>query len=76
MADLHTKVSGTPPQQDQILLFLHMFSLKSACVEVGAPPMRVGTPQWEILDLPLLVLLNKYLIEFKKLSKYEQHIDV
>ena len=33
VADLQTKVSGARlPQQDQILSFLHMFSLKSACV--------------------------------------------
>ena len=37
VADLHTKVSGAPPQQDQILLFLHMFSPKSACVGCWLP---------------------------------------
>ena len=55
MADLHTKVSGVcPPQQDQILLFLHMFSPKSTCVG-GWHPFQQGLapPQWEILDPPL-----------------------
>ena len=58
VADLHTKVSGArapPPQQDQILSFLHMFSPKSACVG-GWHPLQQGLapPQWEILDPPLL----------------------
>ena len=45
-----------PPQQDQILLFLHMFSPKSACVG-GWHPLQQGLapPQWEILDLPLFI---------------------
>ena len=42
VADLHTKVSGArpPPQQDQILLFLHMFSPKSTCVGGWRPLQR------------------------------------
>ena len=54
VADLHTKVSGVPPQQDQILSFLHIFTKKRLCQRLAPPPMRVGTPpQWEILDPPL-----------------------
>ena len=42
VADLHTKVSGAcPPQQDQILSFLHMFSQKSASVR-GWHPLQRG----------------------------------
>ena len=38
VADLHTKVPGVrPPQQDQILSFLHMFSPKSTCVRGWRP---------------------------------------
>ena len=51
VADLHTKVSGMrPPQQDQILSFLHMFSPKSACVggwrplQRGLAPPPTGNP--------------------------------
>ena len=45
VADLHTKVSGTrPPQQDQILSFLHMFSPKSACVGGWRPHQRGLAP--------------------------------
>ena len=46
------------PQQDQILLFLHMFSPKSACVR-GAPSnegWRPPPPKREILDPPLNVM--------------------
>ena len=52
-----------PPQQDQILSFLHMFSLKSTCVggwrplQLGlAPPPPPPPPQREILDPPLVLL--------------------
>ena len=53
VADLHTKVSGMcPPQQDQILSFLHMFSPKSTCVRgwqplqwgLAPPPPPTGNP--------------------------------
>ena len=44
-----------PPQQDQILLFLHMFSPKSACVGGWRPLQRgLAPPQREVLDPPLL----------------------
>ena len=41
VADLHTKVSGAPPQQDQILSFLHVFLLKSSRVG-GWRPLQWG----------------------------------
>ena len=45
----------TPPQQDQILSFLHMFSPKSACVGGWRPLQRgLAPPKREILDPPLL----------------------
>ena len=46
-----------PPQQDQILSFLHMFSPKSACVRGWCPLQRgLAPPQREILDPPLHVV--------------------
>ena len=45
---------ASPPQQDQILSFLHMFSPKSACVGGWRPLQRgLAPPQREILDPPL-----------------------
>ena len=44
------------PQWDSILSFSHNFCQKSSTLEVGdnsPAPKWVGTPQWEILDLPL-----------------------
>ena len=38
---------GAPPQQDQILSFLHVFTEKCLCWRLAPPPMRVGTPQQE-----------------------------
>ena len=40
--------------QDPILLFLHTFSPKSACVEGPRPHI----PLWEILDPPLISVPN------------------
>ena len=46
-----------PPKQDQILLFLHMFSPKSTCVGGWCPLQRgLAPPQQEILDPPLVAL--------------------
>ena len=47
MADLHTKVSGARPQQDQILSFLQMFSLKSARIRGWRPLQRGLAPPTE-----------------------------
>ena len=41
-----------PSQQDPFLLFLHTFLPKVPTLEVGTP-LWLGTPQWDILDLPL-----------------------
>ena len=56
MADLQTKVSGTPsPQQDQNLSFLHVFLPKSAHVGGWRPLQRGLAPhKREILDPPLI----------------------
>ena len=42
-------------QQDPILLFLHTFLPKSACVRGQRPPNSSVPPQWEILDPPLVI---------------------
>ena len=46
-----------PPQQDQILSFLHVFSPKSTCVGGWCPlQRRFAPPQREILDPPLYMI--------------------
>ena len=50
-----------PPNRIQFFRFHTCFCQKAYMSEVGAPPAhRVGTPQWEILDLPLRMLANAY----------------
>ena len=39
-----------PPQWDPILVFSHLFLLKSAHIRGQCPPQWVSTPQREILD--------------------------
>ena len=49
-----------PPQQDQILSYLHMFSPKSACVRGWCPLQRgLAPPQREVLDPPLPLVTSK-----------------
>ena len=57
VADLHTKVSSTcpPPTGPNSFIFIYVFTEKHLCQSLAPPPMRVGTPQWEILDPPLKV---------------------
>ena len=64
VVDLHTKVSGAPPppQQDQILSFLHMFSPISACFRGWRPLQRgLAPPQREILKPPLMSIQYKFI---------------
>ena len=56
VADLHTKVSGArppPPIGLNSFVFTYVFTEKHLCWRLAPPPMRVGAPQWEILDPPL-----------------------
>ena len=43
-----------PPNRIKFFQFYICFHQKAPVLEVDAPPMRVGTPQQEILDLPLI----------------------
>ena len=55
VADLHTKVSGAypPPTGPNSFVFTYVFTKKHLCQRLVPPPMRVGAPQWKILDPPL-----------------------
>ena len=44
LADPGGAAGAPPPQRDPILSFLHMFSLKSACVGSWRPPPPTGNP--------------------------------
>ena len=51
-----------------------MFSPKSTCRRLAPPPMRVGTLQWEILDLPLPgIAQSKEIITPTHIS-YAEHV--
>ena len=43
-----------PPNRIKFFQFYICFHRKAPVLEVDAPPMGVGTPQQEILDLPLI----------------------
>ena len=65
VSDLHTNVFCAH-QPDPNFSFLYTFSSKSAYARSWRPlPMRVGAPQWEILDPPHLVL---YIVEMLIMS--------
>ena len=57
VADLHTKVSGAPPPTGpNSFVFTHVFAKKCPCWRLVPPPTRVGAPQREILDPPLVLI--------------------
>ena len=58
LADPGGRRRRAPPQQDQFLSFSHMFLLKSVCVRGWCPPNGSAPPQREILDPPLVGILE------------------
>ena len=57
-----------PPQQDQFLLFSHMFSPKSVRFRGWCPPNGSVPPQWEILDPPLVIALQSERLDWNQIS--------
>ena len=63
VADLHTKVSGVPPPPPtgpNSFIFTYVFTKKHLCQRLAPPPKRVGAPQQEILDPPLVPSIRKH----------------
>ena len=47
------------PTGSNSFVFTYVFTEKCLCRRLAPPPTRVGAPQWEILDPPLHILLDK-----------------
>ena len=45
-----------PPTGPNSFIFTYVFTEKHLCRRLAPPPMRVGAPQREILDSPLLTI--------------------
>ena len=60
------RVPPPPPTGPNSFVFTYVFTGKHLCRRLAPPPMRVGAPQREILDLPLPTDQNQAVSDQKK----------